>query len=520
MSNMLKLISTLLLSMLVLIGCGGGGDGTGGLGQGNNAGSGGGETTTPDEDPEEGGTSNVSYVPLSVFEALAAFSGQASDGVFLTNTTSPYIEELVINPINATSLASIDNAVVEDFVIKVDDIDIDPREGFPLLQRVIGTPTSLNTALVFDVSGSLDGIDFDALVAEAKNYVATAQSSPNEVIANQEFVVWAFARDVVELTSGFTSNTADINAAIDSVATIRTAGTLGTTSNLHKAVLAAVGRYDDPGNGLPFGSDGDNDLVDEAYADEILLSQLVVFSAGPDTSLEVTQDLMGNAIESQSFISYDPSDASAEGVLLKKPVFYFVVGGAVDGEAYNFLSENSETTTFLSDTGSGYSFADDLIADQLEAIDRRIDLDNYHLFRMAFVPRVGDHVRTFASDSVGFNYTLSRTYTAASLLPNAGLGTPAEELATLVEITGPNGEYLALNTASLAEVNTFGFATRWVNEEYDAADYAWSIASGTATLTVNADGTATISNKTVGVDVVLRLENTILTDERFLLIVD
>ena len=63
------------------------------------------------------------------------------------------------------------------------------------------------------------------------------------------------------------------------------------------------------------------------------LSQLVMFSSGGDTYLEMSQGEMANAIQSQSFVSYDTNSTSADGsVSLYKPVFYYVVGGAGVGD--------------------------------------------------------------------------------------------------------------------------------------------------------------------------------------------
>ena len=100
-------------------------------------------------------------------------------------------------------------------------------------------------------------------------------------------------------------------------------------------------------------------------------------------------------------------------------------------------------------------------------------------------------------------------------------GTPGEALSTLVEITGPNGEYLArgilgegqvqtqfAGTFSISVNNTFGFATRWINGTFAASDYTWSLSGTGATGTDNADGTFTVTN--VDGSAVLTLTNNTL----------
>jgi len=222
--------------------------------------------------------------------------------------------------------------------------------------------------------------------------------------------------------------------------------------------------------------------------------------------LEMSVDQMVNAIGSQGFLQYEGSAADNNSVFTKKPIFYYVVGDDDNGVLYANLSAEVEVLNYLNLNAGAYDFDAGLVAAQIAAIESRVDLDNQYMYRFAFLPRVGDHTVVFSSNSNGFNYSLTSTYAAADLVPFAALGTPADVLASLVEITGPNGEFLANDEASLAEVQTFAAATRWVNETYTAADYSWAIVAGTATLTDNGDGTATVSDK-VSATVTLRLTN-------------
>ena len=497
MSIRLKFIGAIFLPCLFLIGCGGGSD-SGLFGATSGGGSGGSSGSGPT------GPLNTSYVPLLVFEAFDDFSGIGKDGVFITDGFAPFVEIYLINPIDATTLDSVDTAITSDYEVTVDGFEISEDESFPVLQKVLGIPTFLQTALVFDVSGSAEDVDIDALVAEAKTYIATAKASADTTISTQFFTVWAFGQRIEELTADFTDNTATLEAALDQVAARFKSGSLGVTSNLHRAVVESIGRYND-GATYDFSADGINDLVDQTTRDFVNLSQLVLFSTGGDTFLEMDQALMTRAIQSQSFISYDQSSSAANGsVSLYKPVFYYVVGGSSNGDTYGALRALAEKTTQLVLSAGVYSFSSDLVQKQIDAIDRRIDLGNAYIYSFAFAPRIGDHTQIFTSKSENFNYSLTRTYEAADFVGDGSPGTPAEELASLVEITGPNGEYLAFQRASLSEVTTFAPATRWVNTSYTAVDYTWTLTGGTGTS--NADGTYTVNS--IGGPATLRLDNT------------
>jgi len=529
MSFRIKLLSFILVQSLLLIGCSGSSDFTLGGGDGDFDGGG---TTEPSEGSgdtgeTEEGTSIFSYNSLAVYEASADFSGFAADGLIQTEWHNPFINVILINPIIASSLASTSLAKVEDYITIVDDIDIDPAESFPILQKVIGTPVSLTTALVFDVSGSANDVDFAALIAEAKAYVIAAQASTEELIANQQYVVWAFGKLIVELTNGFTNDIDTINDALDLVVERRkdtllnNVDSLGSQSNLHKAIVESIGRYQ--GDIYDFRDDPlvpneANDLIDIASSNGIALSQLVLFSSGTDTFLEMNQGLMIRAIKSQGFDRFE----SSEQVYTNKPIFYYVMGGASRGTAYSALSAEVEKTNFLTLNSGAYSFGAGLIQNQLDAVEARIDLNNQYIYRADFLPRLGDHVMVFKSNSSVHTSTLTYTITGDELAPFVNVGTPGEELESivfdgsgnvdfngLVEVTGPNGEYLSGFAASLAEVSTFLPATRWVNDEYSSDDYSWSFPNGDGVGTLNVDGSYTV-NSITGATANLQLENTVL----------
>ncbi|MGH1471645.1 MAG: hypothetical protein ACRBCS_10655 [Cellvibrionaceae bacterium] len=492
MGNQFKTALSLAICTLALASCGGSSV--------SDSASSGGSSVTPGGPPSSATGDGVSYLPLTVYEAYKEFSGFQSDGLFQIDGQYPYIDAYLINPVSSSNLLPVTTATASNYSLKVDDIEIDSFESFPKLQKLIGAPTLLSTALVFDVSGSVNEVDIQALVAEAKAYVAQAQSHPNETISSQRFVVWAFATDIADLTGGFTTVTTDINNALDQVVTIFNANSLGSSSNLHKAILQSVGRYVDTANGYDFISDGDNDLYDWVGLNGTFLSQLVLFSSGPDTALEIDQELMRKAVESQAFVKYVAA-SSSETRFLEKPVFYYVMGSSTPGNTYQPLADISESVESLTLSGGAYSFASGLITQQISAMTERVDVNNQYVYRYAFQPRLGDHTVVFDSSSTEFAYSLTSEYKEAGLDPS--IGSPAQELSSLVEITGPSGEFISgyvpqnttdyVGTIKLSEENTFAPATRWVNDIYDpVSDYTWSISGGTGT--VNGNGSYTVNS--------------------------
>lgn len=506
-----NLLSIFILPSLLLIGCGGGGDFDLGNGDGD---LGGDNATETEEEGSSTNTSTVSYLPLTVYEKFQSYSGFSGDGLFQGERQYPYIPVHMISPINASTLQSTSTALASDYKVTIDDIEIDPTENYPVLQKVIGNPVFLKTALVFDLTGSTSEVDLAALVSEAKSYIAKAQAHSNSIISEQQFVIWSFGEtnpaveNVVELTSGFTSDVAVLEAALDSLQLKPSA-----PSSLHKAVVKVIGRFTDDSvtPEIDYATDGNNDLYDIVTSNGIQLSQMVLFSSGPDNLLEFDQEQMVQAIESQGFLEFNIAEPEVTDNFTNKAVFYYVLGASSPGNAYQALSDVSEKVGFLTLSSGSYNFSDSLLDDQVEAIDARIDLDNQYIYRYAFLPRQGEHTAIFSSKTENFNYSLTSQYDAedfpdlGATPPDPYIGTPAFELSSLVEITGPSGEYLSGDEASLSQVTTFRPATRWTSEIYASSDYTWSITNGTGT--ANADGSYTV-NTVVGASATLRVNNT------------
>lgn len=468
----------------------------GGAGSGGDGGEGaGGEGDNGGSTPVQG----TSYLPLAVFEAFSDFSGASSDGLFQGDGESPLIPRYLINPIDAATLQPATTVAVGDYKVTVNGLEISANESYPILQKVLGNRIMLRTALVFDVSDSASGVDINELVAAAKAYITAAKAPANPAtIRDQEFVIWAFAQGMNELTTGFTDVEGDLHNDLDDIVTLFNNRSLGVSTNLHQAIVQAVGRYDATGEGLSnFGGDG-NDLIDVATADGILLSQLVVFSSGGESGHSLPQDLMERAIASQSFLRYgEDAEATTDNMLkLKKPVFYYVVGNSSGqpGETYAPLQAQAENTSDLLLVGGHYDFAQDLIGKQLAAISARIDLNQQYLYRYAFLPRLGDHTTVFSSKATGFNYSLTTQFDDAGINPPAPAA-PIPSVAPTVEITGPNGEYLSAETLVVpAGGITVRAATRWRPEPFASGDLSWIPTNITGTN--NGDGTYRITGIT------------------------
>ncbi len=465
----------------------------------------GGESVRPDDGTNSGGgggsssgsnsssgtsAGGVSYLPLTVLEVSKDYSGLETDNLFSVEypgaPAAGIIPTHIINPVDAATLATVTNAVGTDYKVTIDGIDLGTDENHLTLQKLIDPPMQLQTALVFDVSDSVNAVNFQALIAEAKAYIDATQSSTNSAIKNQQFVVWAFATDTEELTTGFTSNATTVKTALDAVLARYNARVLGPNSNLHKVMIEAIGRYKDDTKQINFGADGDNDLIDFVGMNGTQLGQMVVFSAGADNWLEFSDEDMKKAIQSQAFIKYDTTTGalSNKTVNLYKPVFYYVLGGTSPSTAYPKLSALATSTTnlTLNSNSNSYSFGSDLISRQVSAINARVDLNNQYVFRYVFTPRVNDHVAVFLSNATGYNFSLTTSFDEDGLLA-------VNDAPPLLEITGASGEYLSNDSAYFSHMQNFVPVTRWTNTPFS---YTWTPGSG-VTGTTNGDGSFTVT---------------------------
>ncbi len=495
---------------------------------------------TPDNVDElfdTGETTDVSYLPLLTLEQLKDWSGFEEDNVFHTYHKKPYIYHYVINPVNASTLASITTAKVTDFTITEDAVPLNPDVNFPILQKILGNPINLQTALVINTSGSMVLSDNAkaAFIAEIKAYVTAAKSSSDSAIANQVFTVWGFDGSattgdggIVEETNGFSSTAVAVNTALDTVLSKWLAGNYGVSGANHQydAIVESVGRFEADG---PFSTTlsysdqvngTNNDLNEWITPDFMDVSNMVLFSMGDSATNQFNPNYAVQALENQALVSYDTSVAAtgntSETVAVGKPLIY-VVPAADISDADNVL-ENYATTTIYDESDDGFSFASAIVTAQTNSLSARLYTSNQHVVRFASSLRQGDtHVREFTTKTNDDEYGYTLTTPSFEVISTDPMPAPS------AEITGDNNQYLSQGgtaagydynaeynsaVAYFDQITTFYPATRWTTTSYDSSSYTWT---STGVITENGDGSVTVSSGNT-FPITITLTNTVLSD--------
>lgn len=505
-----------LLFALFLVGCSG--EGINEIQNDDSSNGNGDDSGGGDVDFEEG-TSDVTFFPLVILEKYKDWSGFTEDEMLQGYSRSPYIKHYFISPADADTLAPVTDAVIGDFSIKEDDIPINPKVSFPILQKVIGNQVQLNTAIVINTSSAMDAINKSALIAEIKQFISNASSHSSSLISNQRFTIWAYDGQayegqggIVEETSDFQTNTATLEAALDTIESNwnNNAYEVSGSNHTYDAVVEAIGRF--VGNGptsiaedLSDAGDGNsNDLYDQFTPDLINISNVVLFSAGRSSAGRFTDpasgvDMVTKALESQSLIVYDSTIAgtgsSSETDIISKSFIYVVPDGEIQDEGLVALASSVLTPSV---SGGSYTFSSDIINAQISAVNERIRDSNQYLIRYASTLRSGEkHITVLSTKTADNQYGYSITSEVSPNDIDSPMPTPS------TEITGPNGEYLAAGftfqdyvqaDVFADQVQTFRPATRWTNTVYEAADYSWA---STGNIVRNTDGSVTIdSNNT------------------------
>lgn len=459
------------------------------------------DETDPDDLIDTGDTTNVSYLPLMTLELYKDWSGFENDRRFRIYGHNPFIEHLMISPVDATTLAPIDNALISDFDVMEDDVPLNPQTNFQMLQKVLGNQIHLNTAIVINTSPAMDLVDRAALINAIKDYVNSVKQSRNEAIKNQTFTVWAFdggrvAGDggIVEETNGFTSDTTELHSALDTVLAGWSAGKyrVSGTNHAYDAVVEAIGRFKGDGpfsNAEDLSTDGPNDLWDYVTSDGVWFSNILLFSAGYSDTNRFNAEYAVKAIESQSLSVYDtdsdPSGSASATKELGKALFYMVP----EGEAQDGVFAGLAAGTFELEYSSGrYSFASSLIVKQEEVIASRINTENQYVIRYASAIRSGEgHKAKLASRTAEdkYGYSLEWEFDRVDFDPSLyQMPEPTPE------ITGANNEYLSANVAFYSDIQTFYPATRWTNAGYSTNSYSWA---STGDISINTDGSVTVA---------------------------
>ncbi len=463
-----------------------------------------GDTVTP--------TSDITYFPLQVYMQGDMYVPEdVFDGIWF----DPLIHGYMIAPVDATTLQPATAPSVEDFVFTTDGADVNVQEQGLMMQKVLGLDVSLTTAIIIDTSGSTQPVDKAALIQEVKDYINQVKASSDPTIKGQQFTLWAYGTYLSPLVGSFTTSATVLETALNNLQANWDGR--GESSAAYEAIFKAIGSYADgvqieSGVGIP--ADFYDDLKDSytfnaprgsgrMQLNGINLSSIVLFAAGPNTRNDFQLVDAEAALQWQSFIVYDEeasnegtsdddtaasdSDAAQEGTtLLPKPMIYVSLGDSVD-------SDLSDLSASVIDTGSFSDFsgvAEQVIAAQQSAVAVRTRPENQYLVRYELFERWGDHELIFASNTAGYNYTL--TTDLGDMDGSIGYGSP------VVEIAGPGNAYLANGEVSLSDATTLYPATRWTSVEYDSSHYSW--AGGGV---VNSDGSLDISGLASGTTITL-----------------
>lgn len=477
------------------------------------------EETDPDDLIDTGDKNNVSYLPLMTLELYKDWSGFDGDRRFRIYGEEPFIEHLVISPVNATTLEPIDTATMADFDLMEDDVPLNPETNFQMLQKIAGNQIHLNTAIVINTSSAMDMVDRTALINGIKSYISTAKSSGDSTISNQTFTIWAFDGGrvkgdggILEETSGFTSDMAGLNAVLDTVLAGWNSGkySISGTNHTYDAVVEAIGRFNGTGpfnNAEDLSADGVNDLWDYVTSDGIWFSNILLFSAGYSDTNRFNAEYAVKAIESQSLSVYDtdtgPSGSASATKDLGKALFYMVPAGATQDGVFSGLAA---ATTELQYASGAYNFATTLVAKQQQVIAERINTDNQYVIRYASAIRSGEgHKAMLASRTAEDKYGYSLEWEFDRI------DVPAEYWQmpdAMPEITNANNEYLSADVAFYSDNQRFYPATRWTNTIYSSDDYTWS---STGSISVNSDGSVTVAESN-SFPIDLTLTNTTLSE--------
>ncbi len=474
---------------------------------------------------DEGELTNVSYLPLMTIERYKEWYDDTNQDVFLVYRKDNRLNHFTINPVNASTLAPITTATASDFTILEDDIPVNPKVSFPLLQRVIGNNINLTTAIVINTSSAMDGVDKDAFIQEVKDYVAAAKASSTYYIANQAFTVWGYDGIAVEETGGYQTSTTNINNALDTVlANWKSAAYRQNTGSnyTYDALVQAIGRYKGDGAFSVTGgtlqfrdslSAENNDLVEFITPDVTYVTSVVLFSAGFGSPNRFDEEFAVKALESQSTLVYEQgvelAGADTQTINYPKTFIYVVPDG---NQQDSVLANKASSVVTNTISGGAYNFASSIVAAQKAHIDVKTAADNQHVLRWASMFRAGTgHTQVVKTRTPEDKYGYTLSTDNIDIEPAEAIEVPQPQ----VEITGANNEYLAAgvlsNTYNSAvayanEITRFYPATRWTNQTFTASDYAWS-STPAAAFTANSDGSVTINTASLPITLTLTNNN-------------
>lgn len=494
-------------------------------------------SATESVDPETGGTAgttkdvtsasgrNVTFLPLSILETSSDYSGFEDDNIYRTQRDYPYISKYLVSVFDSATLTST-AGTIDDFLITEDDIVVDPLESFPILQPIGAIPTYLHTAIVIDVSNSVEAtVGFNPIITETKAMIAAMKASSDSVIANQRFSIWAFGRNVKELTSGFTADTTALNSALDTISTVD----VKEGSNLKQAIIEAIGNYDGEGGE---GSNGDftfrdsggtnNDLIEEVNTDRIQLSSLILITSGSDNLNVFDDDQVKTALESQSQVIFDTATTSSSGTTsatknFGKPFIAVLVGN--DAVTSAVITDNASNVIILKKVTGELDYAARVTSFQTALITQRKRESDRNVLRYASPLRQGTHAGVLSTSAVDFRYSLTHEIEFQSA---QSVGMPSEvyipDVITSVEIVGENNQYLQ-NVININNTDTFYPATRWTSNQFAISDYVWKL-DGTIQLSDPTTGAVTITPASISSSATLSLTNNAINETKSIQLTD
>jgi hypothetical protein len=488
-------------------------------------------SATESVDPETGGTAdtvkdvtsasgrNVTFLPLSILETSSDYSGFEDDNIYRTQRDYPYISKYLVSVFDSTTLTST-AGIIDDFLITENGTVVDPLESFPILQPIGAIPTYLHTAIVIDVSNSVKAtVGLNPIITETKEMITAMKASSDSVIANQRFSIWAFGRNVQEITSGFTADATALNSALDSILTVD----VKEGSNLKQAIIEAIGNYNGEGGD---GSNGDfafrdsgstnNDLIEEVNTDRIQLSSLILITSGSDNLNVFEDDQVKTALESQSQVIFDTATSSGAGTVsatknFGKPFITVLVGN--DAVTSVVITNNASNVINLKKVTGELDYAAQVVSFQTKLITQRKRESDRNVLRYASPLRQGTHEGVLSTSAVDFKYSL--THEIKFQAPQT-VGMPSEvyipQQVTSVEIVGENNQYLQ-NVININNTNTFYPATRWTSNQFAISDYVWQL-NGAVQSSDLTTGAVTIDPASISSSSILSLTNNAISETK------
>lgn len=448
------------------------------------------------------------YYPLDIYQQGKEY---VEDDAFLGLVFDGFVFAHMIAPVDANTLEPARQPSVDDYTLTLNEEKANKDEHGLMMQKVIGLPVQLRTALIVDTSPS-NQANKDDLINAIKQYIVSAQASSDPTIRNQEFTLMSFGTTPTWYVPDFTRDISILEAGLSTLKSEWQSN--GGFSALYQSIVVAIGAYVGKGAAditeVDYRSDGNNDLTEgyitNASNDQLshlVLGNVVLFSAGGDTVTYFDLEDAQAALDWQSYLVYEDevkdeesadkgdSDGALEGMTFSgKPLFYVSIGSEVSKKVRSISTKVIETNTL-----SNFNFFDSLISNQQLSVATRSRLDNMYMIRYIVPQRDGIVDLKLASDTGKKDYALGAelTFDAPLLLP---------EPTPVLEITGPNNSYLAGERVSVSQVTTLFPAVRWdAYNNISKSGFSWQV--GGVNRAANDDGSIALTVSDVGKIVVL-----------------